>query len=128
MNKSPGFRAGRGLIFNYMETSTYKDFEKLEIRVGTIVKAEEFPDARKPAYKLWIDFGSFGTRKTSAQITQLYDLTNLVGRQVVAVTNFPPKQVGKFVSECLVLGGVGEAGQVVLLQPERSVENGLRVL
>ena len=68
MNKSPGFRAGRGLIFNYMETITYKDFEKLEIRVGTIVKAEEFPDARKPAYKLWIDFGSFGTRKTSRKV------------------------------------------------------------
>ena len=107
---------------------TYTDFEKIDIRIGTVTQVEEFPDARKPAYKLWIDFGSFGTRKTSAQITQLYDLANLVGRQVVAVTNFPPKQVGKFMSECLVLGVVGEAGQVVLLQPERPVENGLCIL
>ena len=107
---------------------TYTDFEKIDIRIGTVTQVEDFPEARKPAYRLWIDFGELGIKKTSAQVTKLYGKEDLVGRQVVAVVNFPPKQVGKFMSECLVLGGVGEAGQVVLLQPERSVENGLRVL
>lgn len=107
---------------------TYADFEKIDIRIGTVTAVEDFPEARKPAYRLWIDFGGLGIKKTSAQVTKLYAKEDLVGRQVVAVVNFPPKQVGKFMSECLVLGAVGEAGQVVLLQPQRSVQNGLRVL
>lgn len=107
---------------------TYTDFEKIDIRIGTVTQVEDFPEAHKPAYRLWIDFGELGIKKTSAQVTKLYTKDELVGRQVVAVVNFPPKQVGKFMSECLVLAAVGEAGQVVLLQPERQVLNGLRVL
>ena len=113
---------------NESQPITYTDFEKIDIRIGTVTQVEDFPEARKPAYRLWIDFGDLGIKKTSAQLTKLYTKDELVGRQVVAVVNFPPKQVGKFMSECLVLGAVGEAGQVVLLQPQRSVQNGLRVL
>ncbi|WP_019988830.1 tRNA-binding protein [Rudanella lutea] len=108
-------------------TISWADFEKVEMRVGTIVAAEPFPKARKPAYQLTIDFGPLGIRRSSAQITTLYEAEALVGRQVVAVVNFPPKQIATFMSECLVLGSVADNGTVTLLQPERPVENGLRI-
>ena len=106
---------------------TWSDFQKVEMRIGTILSAEIFKEARNPAYKMVIDFGEFGTRKTSAQITKLYTPKELVGRQVVAVINFPPKQIANIMSECLVLGGVGDNKEVVLLNPERKVENGMRI-
>lgn len=107
---------------------TWEEFEKTEMRVGTITAAEAFREARKPAYKLTIDFGeAIGVRRTSAQITKRYTPDDLVGRQVVAVVNFPKKQIGKFMSECLVLGAVGQEGDVVLLAPDFQVENGLRI-
>lgn len=107
---------------------TWEEFEKTEMRVGTIVQANDFPEARKPAYQLTIDFGAeIGIRKTSAQITKRYTKEDLVGRQIVAVVNFPKKQIGKFMSECLMLGAVGEEGDVVLLAPDFKVENGLRI-
>jgi len=109
------------------EPLSWADFEKVEIRTGTILSAEPFPQARKPAYKLTIDFGDFGSRQTSAQITKLYRPDELVGKQVVAVVNFPPKQIATFMSECLVLGAVAADGTVTLLQTERPTENGLRV-
>ncbi|MCB9230309.1 MAG: tRNA-binding protein [Bacteroidia bacterium] len=105
----------------------FSDFLRVEIRAGQILRAEPFPEARKPAYKLWIDFGELGEKKTSAQITDLYTLEDLPGKFIVAVTNFPPKQVGKFMSEVLVLGVVGESHEVVLLQPDRPVKPGQRV-
>lgn len=111
-----------------MGTITYADFEQVEIRVGQVVQAEEFPKARKPAYKLWIDFGDLGVKKSSAQITHFYKPETLVGRQVLAVTNFPPRQVADFMSEVLVLGVVLEDGAVALIQPDRPVPPGLRVL
>lgn len=103
------------------------DFEKVEMRVGTILEAEDFPEAKNPSYKLKIDFGSFGVKKSSAQITKLYKKEELVWKQVIAVVNFPPKQVANFVSECLVLGIVLENKEIVLLQPERKVANGYRI-
>lgn len=106
---------------------TWNDFQKVEMRIGTILSAEIFKEARNPAYKMVVDFGEFGTRKTSAQITKLYTPKELVGRQVVAVINFPPKQIATIMSECLVLGGVGDDKEVVLLNPERKVKNGMRV-
>ena len=109
-----------------MEIS-WKDFEKVEIRVGTIIKAAVFEEARKPAYKLWIDFGAFGQRKSSAQLTSLYEAETLIGKQIIAVVNFPKKQIANFMSECLVLGLVGNGDEVVLLQPDRKVMNGLRM-
>jgi len=109
------------------EQLTWTDFEKVEIRTGTIVAVEAFPQARKPAYKLTIDFGPLGTKRTSAQLTVLYHPDELVGKQVVAVVNFPPKQIATFMSECLVLGAVADDGTVTLLQTERSTTNGLRI-
>ena len=107
---------------------TWTDFEKTDIRVGTILEANDFPEARKPAYQLTIDFGpEIGVRKSSAQITQRYQKQDLVGRQIIGVVNFPKKQIGKFMSECLVLGAVGDQGDVVLLSPDFKVENGLRI-
>lgn len=106
---------------------TWAQFEQVEIRTGTILHAEVFKEARKPAYKLQIDFGPLGTRRTSAQITTLYQPEELIGKQVVAVVNFPPKQIATFMSECLVLGAVGADGTVTLLQTERPTENGLRI-
>lgn len=110
-----------------MEIS-WNDFEKVEMRVGTILAVDDFPEARTPAYKLQIDFGAaIGIRKTSAQITGRYRKEDLPGRQVIAVINFPRKQIANFMSECLVLGSVGADNDIVLLQPETEVENGLRV-
>lgn len=110
-----------------MEQITWNDFEKVEMRVGTIISADDFPEARKPAYKLVVDFGEFGTRKSSAQITALYKKENLVGRQVICVINFPTKQIGPFVSECLTTGFADKDGNVVLSQPEREVPNGSKI-
>ena len=107
---------------------SWEEFEKTEMRVGTIIEANDFPEARKPAYQLTIDFGvEIGIRKSSAQITKRYAKDDLVNRQVVAVVNFPKKQIGKFMSECLVLGAVGQEGDVILLAPDFKVENGLRI-
>jgi tRNA-binding protein len=107
---------------------TWSDFEKTEMRVGTIMEVNDFPEARKPAYQLTVDFGdAIGIRKTSAQITKLYTKEDLTNRQIVAVVNFPKKQIGKFMSECLVLGAVGEEGDVILLAPDFKIENGLRI-
>lgn len=107
---------------------TWEEFEKTEMRVGTILEANDFPEARKPAYQLTIDFGpEAGIRKSSAQITKRYTKEDLKGRQIIAVVNFPKKQIGKFMSECLVLGAVGNEGDVVLLSPDFKVENGLRI-
>jgi tRNA-binding protein len=109
-------------------TITYDDFHKVEMHVGTIIAVEDFPEARKPAFKLTIDFGeTIGVKRTSAQITVLYTKETLLGRQVIAVTNFPKKQIGKFFSEVLVLGSVDTEGVVTLLQPEKNVVNGLRI-
>ena len=109
-------------------TITYDDFMAVDIRVGTILKAEEFPEARRPAFKLYIDFGpDIGEKKTSAQITQNYSLEELPGKQVAAVVNFPPKQIGPFMSEVLVLGFPDDADNVTLIQPTKSVPNGGRL-
>lgn len=106
---------------------SWEDFEKIEMHTGTILTAAPFEGARKPAYKLTIDFGSLGTRRSSAQITSLYKAEELPGKQVVAVTNFPPKQIANFFSECLVLGVYNEDNNVVLLAPGKPVQNGCRV-
>lgn len=106
---------------------TWEDFVKIEIRVGTIQRAELFPEARRPAIKVWIDFGKLGILKSSAQISEAYEPEQLLGKQVTAVVNFPKKQIGNFMSECLVLGCVGDAQGTVLLCPDRKVENGLKI-
>ncbi len=111
-----------------MSAISWDDFEKVELRIGTIIAVEEFPQARKPAWKLTIDFGDeIGNRKASAQITDLYDDQELVGKQIVGVVNFPPKQIGPFMSECLVTGFVQADGSVVLAVPDKTVANGLRL-
>jgi len=102
---------------------TFEDFTKVDLRVGTIIEVNDFPEARHPAYQLTIDFGDLGTKKTSAQITTLYKKEDLLNRQIVAVVNFPKKQIAKFMSECLVLGAVN-GKDVMLLNPENHVENG----
>lgn len=107
---------------------TWNEFERTDMRVGTIIDINDFPEARKPAYQLTIDFGTeIGVRKSSAQITKRYQKQDLLNRQIVAVVNFPKKQIGKFMSECLVLGAVGEEGDVILLAPDFKIENGLRI-
>jgi tRNA-binding protein len=106
---------------------SWSDFEKVEIRVGTIIEVSEFPEARKPAVKLKIDFGPSGIKKSSAQITELYQEEQLLNSQVIAVVNFPPKQIANYLSECLVLGVIGENKEVILLRPERNVPNGLQI-
>ena len=109
-------------------TITFADFQGIDIRAGTVVAAEPFPEARHPAYKLRVDFGSqIGVKQTSAQITTHYDCEQLLGSQVAAVVNFPPKQIGKFMSEVLVLGFPDEDGQVVLIRPDRAVPDGGRL-
>jgi tRNA-binding protein len=106
---------------------TWDDFEKIDMRVGTIIEAADFLKARKPAYQLTIDFGEMGTRKSSAQIAGLYPKEALIGKQVIAVMNFPKKQIANFFSECLVLGVYTHKNEVVLLQPERKVEDGWKI-
>jgi len=111
-----------------METIDWEDFEKVELRVGRVVAAKEFPEARKPAYVLEVDFGpEIGVLKSSAQITEHYELENLPGRQVVGVVNFPSKQIGPIMSECLVTGFPDEEGAVVLCEPEREVPLGSKL-
>ena len=105
---------------------SWNDFTKVDMRVGTVVKVEDFPEARNPAYKLWIDFRALGTLKSSAQITVKYNKEELLGAQVVAVVNFPEKQIGPFMSQCLVLGAV-DGKAVTLLSPNKEVPNGLRI-
>lgn len=107
---------------------TYSDFEKVEIRVGTILEVFDFPEARNPSYKLTIDFGEYGIKKSSAQITKLYNKEELVGKQIVAVLNFPVKQIANYFSECLVLGSVADDKTITLLHPGYQVLNGLRIL
>ncbi|MEQ9443031.1 MAG: tRNA-binding protein [Cyclobacteriaceae bacterium] len=110
-----------------MSTISWDDFAKVDMRVGTILRVEAFPEAHRPAYKLFIDFGpEIGQRKTSAQITKIYQADALVGRQVIAVVNFPPKQIANFMSECLVIGVLSDQG-VVLLQPDQAVGNGKKI-
>ena len=111
-----------------MAQITYDYFEKVDIRVGKIIQVEDFPKARKPAYKLWIDFGILGVKKSSAQITRLYRKNDLIGRLVIAVMNFPPRQIADFMSEVLVLGAVSDNDEVVLVQPDSNVTLGNRVL
>lgn len=111
-----------------MSAISFEDFLKVDIRVGTVTRAEPYPEARKPAIKIWIDFGDdIGERKTSAQVTRHYTPETLVGRQVVAVVNFPPRQIGKFMSEVLVLGLPDTDGEVVLLAPDQPVPDGGRM-
>lgn len=110
-----------------MNTISWGDFEKVDIRVGTITSVDDFPEARKPAFKLTIDFGPLGTRKSSAQITKHYTKDSLIGRQVVGVINFPPKQIGPFISEVLVTGFDDGEGGVILVQPTQPVQNGMKL-
>ena len=106
---------------------SWSDFEKIDMRVGTIVSVHDFPKARKPAYRLSIDFGPLGIKQSSAQITVHYSKEDLIHRKVIAVVNFPPKQIADFVSECLVMGVYDENNDVILLQPDRAVHNGLKI-
>lgn len=115
------------LLIISFSMNIFEAFEKLDIRTGTIVRAETFKEAKKPAFKVWIDFGDFGIKKSSAQITVNYQPEELIGKQVVAVVNFEPRQIANFMSECLILGAVAGAG-VTLLTTDRLVENGLKVL
>ncbi|MGL5891031.1 MAG: tRNA-binding protein [Bacteroidia bacterium] len=107
--------------------ATIHDFEQLDIRTGTIIHAEAFPEARKPAIKLQIDFGELGIKKSSAQLTVSYTPEKLIGTQVAAVVNFPPRQIGSYTSEVLVLGVLGDNGDVILLRPDRAVINGGKI-
>ena len=111
-----------------MKEISWHDFEKVELRIGTIMQVDDFPEARKPAYKLTVDFGDeIGVKHSSAQITDLYSKEDLLGRQVVAVVNFPPKQIGPFLSECLVTGFYRPDGAVVLAVPDMEVPNGAKL-
>lgn len=111
-----------------MEEISWSDFEKVELRVGTIIEAFEYPEARKPAYKVKVDFGELGIKMSSAQITKHYYLEDLVGRQIIGVVNFPKKQIGKFMSEFLVTGFADENGDIVLSTLERKVPNGSKLI
>ena len=111
-----------------MAELTWNEFQKIELRAGTIVAVDEFPEARKPAWKLTVDFGKeIGVRRSSAQITDHYEEKDLLGKQVLAVINFPPKQIGPFMSECLVTGLIQDDGSVVLAVPDKPVANGVRL-
>ena len=111
-----------------MPQITYEYFEKVDMRVGRIIQVDDFPKARKPAYKLWIDFGILGIKKSSAQITKLYSKDDLMGRLVIAIVNFPPRQIADFMSEVLVLGVLLDNEEVALIQPDRDVPLGRRIL
>ncbi len=111
-----------------METITWNDFEKVELRAGTVLEALDYPEARKPAYKVRVDFGEYGIKWSSAQITKNYTKDELVGRQIIGVTNFPKKQIGKFMSEFLVTGFADENGDIVLAALERPVPNGHKLI
>ena len=106
---------------------SWEDFSKIEMRTGTVLSAEVFKEANKPAYKLTVDFGKYGIRKTSAQITKLYMPEELIGQQVIAVLNFPPKQIANMMSECLILGAIGNDNEIILIQPEQKTKNGLKI-
>ena len=110
-----------------MTAIAWADFEKVDIRVGIVTDAQTFPEARRPAYRLWIDFGPLGVKRSSAQITAHYEPEALVGRHVIAVVNFPPRQIGPFLSDVLVLGAYDDAGEVVLLRPDSPVTPGARI-
>ena len=110
-----------------MPTIEWPDFEKIDIRVGTVVEVSDFPKAKKPSYQLSIDFGELGIKKSSAQITDFYEKQELIGKQVMAVVNFPPKQIANFFSECLVLGVYTDKKEVVLIGPDRKVANGWKL-
>lgn len=111
-----------------MITISWDDFEKVELRVGTVIRAESFPEARKPAYKVWVDFGpDIGIRQSSAQITHHYTPENLIGRQIIGVVNFPPRQIGPFSSQFLITGFIQSDGSVVLAVPDKPVADGLRL-
>lgn len=110
-----------------MDYLEWADFEKIDMRIGTVIHAEPAIGVLKPAYRMQIDFGELGVKNSSAQITKLYQVEDLIGKQVVAIVNFKPKQIGKFISECLVLGAVNDNGEVILLNPERKVPNGLKI-
>ena len=110
-----------------MPTIQWQDFEKIDLRAGTILEVNDFPQATKPAYKLTIDFGELGIKKSSAQITDGYEKQELIGKQVIAIVNFPPKQIANFFSECLVLGVYTDKKEVVLLTPDRKVNNGWKI-
>jgi len=105
----------------------WPEFEKVDMRVGVVTDAQEFPEARRPAYRLWVDFGPLGIKRSSAQITRHYRPADLIGRHVIAVVNFPPKQIGRFVSEVLVLGTYDEGGEVILLHPDTPVAPGSKI-
>ncbi|GAB3803342.1 chaperone CsaA [Virgibacillus kimchii] len=107
--------------------ASFEDFQKIDMRIGTVIKAEPFPEARKPAIKLEIDFGELGVKQSSAQITKRYEPEDLLGRQVAAVVNFPPMRIAGYKSEVLVLGGVPEDGDVILLRPDEKAENGTSI-
>lgn len=108
-------------------TIGWADFERVDMRVGVVVDAREFPEARQPAYKVWVDFGPLGVKRSSAQITHRYTPGDLIGRRVIAVVNFPPKRIGPFVSEVLLLGAYAESGEVILLRPDFDVTPGARI-
>ena len=110
-----------------MRPISWQDFEKVELRAGTITRVEEFPEARVAAYKIWADFGDFGILKSSAQVTRLYAKSDLMGRQIIGVINFAPKQIASFMSEFLVTGFILENGDVVLAEPQRQVPNGSKL-
>jgi tRNA-binding protein len=108
-------------------TISWDEFARVDMRVGVVVDAQEFPQARHPAFKLWVDFGALGVKRSSARITARYAALDLIGRRVIAVVNFPPKQIGPFVSEVLVLGAYNEAGEVILLNPDQPVAPGSKI-